>query len=349
MIARGATLQRKLLRGQGPEAHRHLGVRCHAEHTTASKPKGVVITGGSKGLGFAMAREFLQHGDSVVICGRQADRLAAATASLESQFPPRAGARRVSSCPCDVSLPGDVDRLAAFAAEQLGTVDIWVNNAGQVTGKRLLADVPSDEILQAVGSNVLGSLLGSRAAIRLMRERAPPGTRGSDSSAAAAGPPYHVFNLGFSSWGAAFSKTAVTHKSTKVALTQLTLSLAEELQAAGLASLIGVHNLSPGLVLTDLLLKDASPVARRFFNTLADEPEVVAAALVPKIRAVRCASTSVEYLTPASALTRVAVGLPQILNGGRFFDREGRRVQQPGDSYNDQGVKVLFEFPSEKY
>ena len=47
---------------------------------------------------------------------------------------------------------------------------------------------------------------------------------------------------------------------------------------------VGIHQLSPGMVLTDLLLDGASPVARRFFNVLAEEPEVVAADLAPKIR-----------------------------------------------------------------
>lgn len=50
---------------------------------------------------------------------------------------------------------------------------------------------------------------------------------------------------------------------------------------------IGVHNLSPGLVLTDLLLRDSTPVARRFFNALAEEPATVAAALAPRIRAAK--------------------------------------------------------------
>lgn len=42
-----------------------------------------------------------------------------------------------------------------------------------------------------------------------------------------------------------------------------------------------------GMVLTDLLLQGASPAARRFFNVLAEEPETVAAAVVPQIRAVQ--------------------------------------------------------------
>ena len=46
-------------------------------------------------------------------------------------------------------------------------------------------------------------------------------------------PAYHIFNLGFSRWGASFSKSACTHKATKSALTQLTQSLTEELQEAG--------------------------------------------------------------------------------------------------------------------
>ena len=68
---------------------------------------------------------------------------------------------------------------------------------------------------------------------------------------------------------------------------------------AGLTS-IGVHNLSPGLVLTGLLLDGASPAARRFFNALAEEPETVAAALVPRMRTVQVCiqglGFAIEYL-----------------------------------------------------
>ena len=54
----------------------------------------------------------------------------------------------------------------------------------------------------------------------------------------------------------------MTSQASKTGLTQLTRSLAEELSESGLTA-VGVQNLSPGMVLTDLLLKDASPVARR--------------------------------------------------------------------------------------
>jgi NAD(P)-dependent dehydrogenase (short-subunit alcohol dehydrogenase family) len=51
--------------------------------------------------------------------------------------------------------------------------------------------------------------------------------------------------MGFSQWGAKATKSACTHKSTKMALTQLNQSLADDLKEAGI-DYIGVHNLSPG-------------------------------------------------------------------------------------------------------
>ena len=60
---------------------------------------GVVITGGSKGLGYALAREHLAAGDSVVICGRDNARLRAACEALRRQVP---GAS-VHATVCDVS------------------------------------------------------------------------------------------------------------------------------------------------------------------------------------------------------------------------------------------------------
>ena len=72
------------------------------------------------------------------------------------------------------------------------------------------------------GANLTGSLLGSRAAVRLMR-----------AQPAAPRPAYHIFNMGFSGWGARLSRTAATHKSSKTGLTALTAALAQELRAAG--------------------------------------------------------------------------------------------------------------------
>lgn len=103
-----------------------------------------------------------------------------------------------------------------------------------------------------------------------------------------------------------------------------------------------MHNLSPGLVLTDLLLKDSTPIARRFFNTLAEEPETVAEILAPRIRSVQGSGQSLDVLSPLSAFFKVVTGFPQILSGGRFFDKDGNRVVVAGKTYHDNGVKVIY-------
>jgi NAD(P)-dependent dehydrogenase (short-subunit alcohol dehydrogenase family) len=116
----------------------------------------------------------------------------------------------------------------------------WINNAGQVTRRLLLPELDPADIQAVVGANVLGSLLCCRAAVQLMRQQ-----HEREQQQQQQGARYHIFNCGFSKWGASLSKSACTHKATKMALTQLNASLAEELAEAGLGY-IGVHNLSPG-------------------------------------------------------------------------------------------------------
>ena len=60
----------------------------------------------------------------------------------------------------------DVAALGDFAVQRLGVVHRWINNAGQVTRKRVLADLDAAEIADVVGANVLGSLLCCRCAVR---------------------------------------------------------------------------------------------------------------------------------------------------------------------------------------
>jgi chlorophyll(ide) b reductase len=95
------------------------------------------------------------------------------------------------------------------------------------------------------------------------------------------------------------------------------------------------------MMLTDLLLRDAPPAARRAFNALAEEPETVAAALAPRLRALAGAAgtPALEFLTPLGALLRVAARGGEMARGGRFFDAEGRRVAGGGARYQENGVR----------
>lgn len=296
---------------------------------------GVVITGATKGVGYAMAREFLSRGDRVCICGRSQTRVDAAVAALRAEFPGSC----VSGTACDVTDPRDVDAFGDYAASTVGVIHRWLNNAGMVSSREPLMSVEPSEVIQVCNTNLTGAILCCQKAVRLMQ--AQPAA-GKSNPPGATPQSYHVYNFGFSAWGASFSKSTCTHKATKRGLSQLTQSLSEELVEAGVDA-VGIHQLSPGMVLTDLLLEGANPVAKRFFNVLAEEPEAVAADVVPKVRATAGTNTSVEFLTLPDAVRRVVFGVPQILGGGRFFDGRGNRVVEDGARYKPNGVRLLYD------
>ena len=85
-----------------------------------------------------------------------------------------------------------------------------------------------------------------------------------------------------------------------------------------------MHGLSPGLVLTDLLLKDAGIRDRMLFNAVAETPETVAAALVPRIRTVSGSRRLFRY-QPVSLMVARIIASKFGYRNGRFFDDEGRR------------------------
>jgi NAD(P)-dependent dehydrogenase (short-subunit alcohol dehydrogenase family) len=86
----------------------------------------VLITGGSRGLGLALAREFASHGSKIAICGRDEGRLRTAQQILSNE-----GAD-VLSVPCDVSDRSQVEQMISAVHDRYGRIDILVNNAGQI-------------------------------------------------------------------------------------------------------------------------------------------------------------------------------------------------------------------------
>ena len=86
-----------------------------------------IVTGGSKGLGKAIAAELLAEGASVAICSRHADELAEAAAELRKAA---AAGQQLLALPCDVTDPAQVTDFVAAATAAMGGLDILVNNAG---------------------------------------------------------------------------------------------------------------------------------------------------------------------------------------------------------------------------
>ena|SRR5208337_5022846 len=129
--------------------------------------------------------------------------------------------------------------------------------------------------------------------------------------------------MGFSASGVRSSPTSVPHRASKRAVALATGFLDAELKKAGVGA-IGVHELSPGLVLTDLLIKDDGIRERMLFNAVAEAPETVAAALVPRIRTVSSSGGLLRYQPVILMVARI-VASKFGYRRGRFFDDEGHR------------------------
>lgn len=251
---------------------------------TAHAPaKTIVITGSVKGIGYGLAQAFLERGQNVVISGRRQEALEKALQALSARWPQAAG------CLCDVSRLEDHEQLFAFSQTRFGRVDIWINNAGVSLPRKPFWEQPVETARRAVQSNLLGVLYGSQVAIRHML------TQGSGQ----------VYNMeGFGSNGRMATGLTV-YGSTKSAVTYFTQSLALELKGKPVQACL----LSPGIVVTDLLLRDydESPEdftrAKRFLNILADRVETVTPYLAEKILANRNGK-KVEWLTTSKILAR---------------------------------------------
>jgi len=190
---------------------------------------------------------------------------------------------------------------------KLGRVDRWINNAGTAGMlKRPLWELEAGDILETCTTNLAASIIMCAEAVNVMQRQPSSGK-----------PCYHIYNMGFSLTGAALSRSAVPHKASKRGVAELTHFLALELKAAGFKS-IGVHELSPGLVLTELLLRDATEQTSRFIKVIAEKPETVASILVPKIRLITARNTHLRYEPLAKMVFRIVVKMPSIFGNTLF-------------------------------
>jgi len=120
-----------------------------------------LITGGSQGLGKAIAEHFLREGANIVLCARSEKDLSATRDELAKKFP----AQKVSAKTCDVANEAQVNELVAFALKELGSLNALVLNAGVYGPMGPTESVSLEEWRRAIDINLFGVLLPCRAAI----------------------------------------------------------------------------------------------------------------------------------------------------------------------------------------
>lgn len=132
------------------------------------EPQVALVTGGTRGLGGAVAQRFARDGWHVVVCARTGEWLARMWRVLDDCKRDR----RVQggfSFQADVSVPGDVDRLVARTLGHFGRIDALVTCAGIYGPAARLDEAPWDEWRRPLEVNLLGTVLCCRAVLPVMR------------------------------------------------------------------------------------------------------------------------------------------------------------------------------------
>ncbi len=183
-----------------------------------------IVTGGSRGIGAAIAALLAEHGAAVVVSGRDAVRMQQAVQALEER-----GAS-VHGVVADAAKREDADRLVEAAKERYGRLDLLVNNAG-ITRDGLLIRMKDDDWDRVMDVNLRGAFLMTRAAAKVMvRQRSG-----------------RIVNIA-STAGAMGNPGQANYSAAKAGLIGLTKATARELAHWGIL----VNAVAPGLIETDM-------------------------------------------------------------------------------------------------
>jgi NAD(P)-dependent dehydrogenase (short-subunit alcohol dehydrogenase family) len=125
--------------------------------------KVAIVTGASSGLGVAFAEGLAEAGADIAICARRVEKLEATRKLVE------AAGRRCIAIPADVAKPEDCQRLVDETVEQLGRVDVLINNAGIGTAVPATRETP-DEFRRVIDINLNGSYWMAQSCGRAMKD-----------------------------------------------------------------------------------------------------------------------------------------------------------------------------------
>jgi len=180
--------------------------------------KVALITGGSRGIGRAIAAAYVDQGAQVFICGRDPTEIDRAVAEI------RQSGSAIAGAPGDIGNAADVQRIVAAAVAKFAAIDILVNNAGILGPRVAIADYPISEWEEVLRINLNGLFFITHEVLPVMLAR----QRGSIINLTSG-----VGRFGKARWGA--------YAVSKAGLEGFTQVLADEVKASG----IRVNSVNP--------------------------------------------------------------------------------------------------------
>ncbi len=222
------------------------------------KEKVAIITGGSRGIGFATAEAFVKEGATVVITASTPENAARAAQALQQKYPNAT----VAGISPDVTDPEALREAFALVVQKYGSLDILVNNAG-ISERTPLADYTQDLFDKVMDLNVKGVWAASQAAAAIMEKQGGGVILNTSSMVSLYG-----------------QSAGVAYPASKFAVNGITLSLARELGPKG----IRVNAVAPGITETDMMKavpkQTLEPLIRQIPLGRLGQPEDIANAFV---------------------------------------------------------------------
>ena len=189
------------------------------------KGKTAVVTGGTRGIGFAIVKKYLENGANVAIAGSRKESVEKAMEKLTEYKD------RIMGIWPDLGSPDEVAKAFASVKEKFGTLDILANNAG-VSSRTGLYEYQLEEFKKVVDLNLTAVFVCSQAAARIMKEQGGGVIINTSSMVGEYGQP-----------------AGCAYPATKFAVNGLTKSLARELAK----DQIRVNAVAPGVTNTDMV------------------------------------------------------------------------------------------------
>ncbi|MDH3604981.1 MAG: SDR family oxidoreductase [Candidatus Tectomicrobia bacterium] len=211
-----------------------------------------IVTGASRGLGRAIAREYAREGACVVICARPQSPSGLSGTIEETAASIRSDGGEVLPVPCDVADQGQVENLVKQVMERYGQIDVLFNNAGLMVLGQTLVQIDPEQWDQVMAANLRGPYLMCRYVAPVMIEQ----ERGS------------IINIGSRMGDDSSQGGGVLYSSSKAAVHMFSYCLADELRGHNIA----VNILSPGALRSEG--SAAIPWTQRDWHERV-EPEVV--------------------------------------------------------------------------
>lgn len=190
------------------------------------KDKIALITGASRGIGFAISKTFIENGAKVIGISYDEEELKRAKEKLGENF---------ITYKCDVTKEEEVVKTINSIKENIDKIDILVNNAG-ITSDNFLIRMKEEQFMKVIDVNLKGTFLFSREVAKIMRKQ----KQGS------------IINIS-SVVGIEGNMAQVNYSASKAGVIGLTKSMAKELTLKG--EQIRVNAIAPGFIKTDMTEK----------------------------------------------------------------------------------------------